>query len=535
MSVQVATSLIILIVSVFLIRTYIRRRGSFLRDLQGPESSSFLLGNDLDLRYQVEVGDCEFKWAHQYGTAWRRSGCLGRDRLMVADPKALQYIFHTSGYHFVKPTETLKTTELLFGRGIAWAHGETHERQRKIMNPAFAVPQLRTFLSLFQSSAHKLVQKWREELIAADSSGQPLVNVTGWLSRTTLDIIGEAGFDYQLGSLDNVKTPLRDQYENIFIDSALYSPWYNLIFKSIWRFIPEPLLYFVRYLPTGEYRRFRKNTNFMRKFSQGMVEKSMIKSDGEDIISVLLRANASENPEDKLTDSEVIDQINTLLFAGHETSANSLSWYLWEIAKHPESQERVRAEIIATRAKNGGKELSVRDLDGMEFTQATLKESMRLHPVVYTLNREAGRDDVIPLAFPITTKSGKRISSIPITKGTPIDVSIGAYNRLPEVWGPDANDWNPERFLNLDKPKQTPIGVIANLMNFAGGVRSCIGWRFAILEMQVIATTLLENFEISLPPQNEKTRIYRKPSGLMSPMIEGVRGAWMGLVIKSVD
>ena len=64
---------------------------------------------------------------------------------------------------------------------------------------------------------------------------------------------------------------------------------------------------------------------------------------------------------------------STLLFAGHDTTANSLSWYLWEIAKHPESQERIRAEIIATRAKNGGNELSTADLDSMAFTQATLK------------------------------------------------------------------------------------------------------------------------------------------------------------------
>ncbi|KAH9989043.1 cytochrome P450 [Russula compacta] len=462
MSVQAATLLTILVVSVFLIRAYIRHRSSFLRNLQGPESSSLLLGNNLDLQYQVEVGDCEFKWVRQYGTAWRRSGCLGRDYLVVADPKALQYILHTSGYHFIKSIEALKITELLFGRGIVWAHGETHQRQRKIMSSAFSAPQLRTFLSLFQSSAHKLAQKWREELIAADSSGQPLVNVTGWLSRTTLDIIGEAGFDYQFSSLDNVKTPLRDQYENLFIDSLLYPSWYDLVFKSIWRYIPESLLYFVRYLPTREYRRFLRFTNFMRKFSQGMIEKSMINGDGKDIMSVLLRANASVNPEGKLTDSEVIAQISTLLFAGHDTTANSLSWYLWEMAKHPESQERVRAEITATRAKNGGKEVSVTDLDSMEFTHATLKESMRLHPIVYFLPREAGCDDVIPLAFPITTKSGKEIFSIPITKGRQLISRLG----LPEVWGPDANDWNPERFLSLDKSKQTPIGVLSNLLTF---------------------------------------------------------------------
>ncbi|KAI0253563.1 cytochrome P450 [Lactifluus subvellereus] len=400
------------------------------------------------------------------------------------------------------PADVVKSIELLFGKGIGGAHGEVHQRQRKIMTPAFFAPQLRTFLSLFQNSASKLVQIWKEELITTDPSSQPLVNVTGWLSRTTLDIIGEAGFGFQFGSLDNTKTPLRDQYENIFVDSFLYPSRY---------------------------------TKFIRKFSRGMIKESMIKDDGKDIMSVLLRANASENPNGQLTEIEVIDQINTLLFAGHDTTANSLTWYLWEIAKHPESQERVRAEIAAVRAKNGGGELSAADLDNMTFTQATLKESMRLHPIVYWIPREASRDDVIPLALPITTKSGEQVTSIPVKKGTQIDIAIDVYNRLPEVWGPDADDWNPERFLNLDKSKQTSIGVFANLMNFSGGVHSCIGWRFAVLEMQLIAVTLLENFEFSLPPQTEKTRIYRKPAGLMLPMTEGERGVWMGLVVKSVD
>jgi cytochrome P450 len=100
---------------------------------------------------------------------------------------------------------------------------------------------------------------------------------------------------------------LNDLLESI--DSRLYPPPYDILFKSIWCYIPEPILTFVWYLPTREYRRFLRYTRFMRKFSQDMIEKSMTEGDGNDIIRVLLQANASEDPKTRLTNKEVRDQI----------------------------------------------------------------------------------------------------------------------------------------------------------------------------------------------------------------------------------
>ncbi|KAH8995436.1 cytochrome P450 [Lactarius akahatsu] len=513
---------------------YLRGRNSFLRKLQGPESPSFLLGNESQLRYQNEVGEHEFKWMRQYGSAWRRTGPLGVNHLSVADPKALQYILHSSGYHFPKGKEVTQIIELILGQGVIWAHGTTHQRQRKIMTPAFFAPQLRTFLPLFQDMASKLVQKWTDEVISPDPTGQPLINVTPWLSRTTLDIIGEAGFDFHFGSLDNAKTPLAKQYENLFVDSTLYPSRLDVVFKALWHYIPQPILHFVRYLPSREYRRFRSYSDYMRGFARGLIKESIVKGDGKDMMSVLLRANLSSDLNGKMSEDEIIAQISTLLFAGHDTTSNTMTWFLWELSKHPESQDRIRAEIEAVRAQKGEECLSPVDLDSMVYTQAALKESMRLHPIAWILRRTAGRDDVIPLAFPITTRSGEQVSSIPIGKGTPIDILVGAYNRLPEIWGQDADEWNPDRFLNIDKTKQATVGLFAGLLNFSGGLRGCIGWRFAILEIQVIATMLLENFAFSLPPQSEKTRIYRKPGAMMIPMVESEQGSWMGLIVKAL-
>ncbi|KAI9446023.1 cytochrome P450, partial [Lactarius indigo] len=490
-------------------------------------------GNEIELICQNEVGDCEFKWAREYGNVWRLHGCLGKDRLVVADPEALRYILHVPGYHFDKRKEARKLAEITLGKGLTWATGETHRRQRDIMNPAFSAPQMRTFLPMFQNSASKLVQVLKEEVIAADLSGQSFIDVVGWLSRTTLDVIGEGTSVIRFGSLDGLENPLRKQNESLFTGTP---PRYNFIIKTLWYYIPELLLDLAQYLPTPRYRRFREYSAFIRNFSQGIVERSIIEGDGKDVMSVLLRANSSENSRDKLSDIEMVDQIATLLFAGHDTTANTLAWYFYEISRNPECQERVRAEIATIRAKKCGEELSAADLESMAYTLATLKEVLRLHPIVHTMLKEATRDDVIPLSSPIATRSGEKISSIPVRKGTLVDLAVGVYNRLPEIWGADANEFKPKRFLNIDKSKRSNVGLFGNFICFvASGPGACIGWRFAVLEMQTIIVTLLENFEFSLPPQTEKTRIYRKPIGLMAPRVEGGQGAWMGLVMKSLE
>ena len=117
------------------------------------------------------------------------------------------------------------------------------------------------------------------------------------------------------------------------------------------------------------------------------------------------------------------------MLAGHDTTANSITWWLYELARHPDWQTRVRDEIRAVRSKRGDDEFSVGDLEGMSVMQATLREAMRIHPIVWLLNRMAGQDDVIPLSRPILTESGQEISAIPVRKGQNIEISIATYNR----------------------------------------------------------------------------------------------------------
>ena len=145
----------------------------------------------------------------------------------------------------------------------------------------------------------------------------------------------------------------------------------------------------------------------------------------------------------------MISQMATLTLAGHETTANTMSWMLWELSKLPEYQEKMRAEIAVYRAKlaeRGAADFSIEDLESMPCVNAALKvcpgwrlmmcdahylvqESLRYHPAVYHISRVAEQDDVIPLALPIHSKSGEVINEIPVSKGTPVLIDICAYNR----------------------------------------------------------------------------------------------------------
>ncbi|KAF8269204.1 cytochrome P450 [Lactarius quietus] len=274
---------------------------------------------------------------------------------------------------------------------------------------------------------------------------------------------------------------------------------------------------------------FTRNVGYNR--ARDIIRRNAEKPNGTDMMSMVLRINESESPENRLKDEVVVDQLLSLLLPGQETMASSLSWFLLEIARHPESQECTQAEVTAVFrwADANGVELSTADLDSMTYTQAALKESMRLHPIIWMLLRVAAQDNAIPLAFPVTTKLGILVFSILVKKGTIIDIAIHAY-QLSEVWGEDAGKWNPDRFLKSENAKHTPIGVYGNLLWTARVHR--------VLEMLVIVATLVKHFEFSLPSESEgeKTpQIYHKPTIMMMPMVEGHVGPWIGLVVKPLN
>ncbi|KAH7922165.1 cytochrome P450 [Leucogyrophana mollusca] len=497
-----------------------------LAKIPGPKPASFLLGNLCEL-YQGQAGEADFKWQKLYGNVIRYKGALGEDILMVSDPKALQYIFQTSGYHFPKLPERRVLSRMLTGRGVTWAEGDDHKRQRKVILPGFGGPESKAFLTLFKGCAESMTTKWME--VVSNSEEQSIVlNIPAWMSRATLDAIGEAAFDYKFGSVENQNNPLAHTYSNMMTDIFGSPSATQLFVQSLFKYLPMSAVdYLSDHGTNRRLMRMRETNGIARNVAKGMVKEkaeSLLEGEGSrDVFSLLVKANMAENAKAKLSEEELLAQMSTILFAGHETTSNTVSWALLELAKHPEIQTKLRSEIRATDAAihaRGQSDFTVADFEAMPYTTAVMKEVLRFHSVAYHSHRCAGRDDVLPLSQPIVTDSGEVIHEVPIPKGTRIVASIAAYNRNEDLWGDDAHIFNPDRWLSGAAGKKgSSIGVYGNLMTFLGGIRSCIGWRFAVIEIQAFLVEIINKFEFSVTDKTEHIR--REACLVMAPTVEG--------------
>ncbi|PBK83807.1 cytochrome P450 [Armillaria gallica] len=282
---------------------------------------------------------------------------------------------------------------------------------------------------------------------------------------------------------------------------------WELLFIALWRILPEWVLFLLERLPSKVAMRLKRFKDIATKVSRPIFEKQLIEVANDpnpsekDIVNVLAMSHLTNDAKKKMSDAEIDSQLATFILTGHDTTAGTIAWLLYELSRHPDVQMTVREEIAIAKSNAPGA-LTWDDYDAMVWLNAVIKEVLRYHPLLYGLLREASQDDVLPLAEPIITSDGESCSEIPISKGQVILASVYTYNRrvhLPSVWGDDAAEWNPCRFLEDREMEQESLGAYANLMTFSGGIRGCIGWRFAVMEMQSVVTELLSNFEFSIP------------------------------------
>jgi len=190
---------------------------------------------------------------------------------------------------------------------------------------------------------------------------------------------------------------------------------------------------------------------------------------------------------------------------------------LYELARNPGKQQRLREELIAL-----GREPTYEDLtspDKLPYLDAVVKEGLRVYPVGAYQDRVAVKDDVIPLSQPITTPSGQVLTSLKIKAGQLIQIATISVNRVDAVWK-DGRTFRPERWIEpggLPPREEMMQGGWSNLLTFSAGPRQCIGYRLAILENKCIVATIIRNFVL----HNDNVTIENKHSSTLQPRVLG--------------
>ncbi|KAM9732038.1 cytochrome P450 4F2-like isoform 3-T6 [Dama dama] len=267
---------------------------------------------------------------------------------------------------------------------------------------------------------------------------------------------------------------------------------------------------FLYYL-TPDGRRFRRACRLVHDFTDAVVQerrrtlpsegiddflKAKAKTKTLDFIDVLLLTKDEDGKG--LSDEDIRAEADTFMFEGHDTTASGLSWVLYNLAKHPEYQERCRQEVQELLRDREPKEIEWDDLAQLPFLTMCIKESLRLHPPVTVISRRYTQDTLLP--------DGRVIP-----KGVICLIDIFGTHHNPTVW-PDPEVYDPFRFEPENIKGRSPLAFIP----FSAGPRNCIGQTFAMTEMKVVLALTLLRFRV-LPgdePRRKPELILRAEGGL---------------------
>nr|VWO94673.1 Acyl-CoA ligase AFT1-1 (EC (AF-toxin biosynthesis protein 1-1) [Ganoderma boninense] len=467
--------------------------------------------------------------ADKYPAVARLAGPMGRKLLFVHDPKAMHHIsvkeqdvFEEATW-FTRCVQVMRhpfcQTDLIMSfppplrfnvnadsRCVPSAPGSsphsasTTASSASSLNPVFSINHMRHMMPTF----YKVTYKLQEAIEQRVRGGAAEVNMVMWMGRTALELVGQAGLGYSFDKLtEETADELGDALKSLMPAMATlgvflqFLPLAEAIIPERWLAplgwtVPIPgLKDMMRISRTLDEKCREIFTKKKAALLQGDEVLAMQVGEGKDIMSVLLRANMAAAEGDRLDETELLGQMSVLTFAAMDTTSNALSVTLWRLAKHQDVQDRVRDEIRAAREAAGGADIAYDDLVALPYLDAICRETLRV----------ARKDVVLPLSEPIRGLDGTLMHEIFVPKDTQVFVSITSSNKNPDIWGPDAAEWKPERWLSTLPDTVTDAkmpGVYSNLMTFWAGGRACIGFKFSQLEMKVVLAVLLLKFRFEL-------------------------------------
>jgi cytochrome P450 len=425
----------------------------------------FLLGNLRQMKANSFQALCD--WQRDYGdlASFRLAT---RHFYLISHPKLVEQALIKRSDIFVKMYDPKKPTGLglVLGQGLVTSQGELWQRQRRLMQPVFQRSNLASLLPQIVIAGNNLLNKWR--LLDEESE----VNLADEMMRVTLEVITQTMFSTSvLDKIDRIAPAL---------DTLL-----RYAAKSVMNPLHIPLC-----IPTQANQEFNAANALLDEVIYGIIgQRRGQAAKHNDLLDMLL--NASDDHGELMSDKQIRDEVITIFTAGHETTANLLTWTLYLLARHPDVLAKLRQELDALLQ---GDIPTAEELQQLIYTRAVLNESMRLRPPVGIMMRKIVKDT--------------EIDGYSLKQGRLAIFSIYNIHHHPDFWQ-QPEKFDPERFLSDENRR-------FSFMPFGTGERICIGNHFALLESQILLSIIIQNFELQLLNTDEaeiEMAVTLKPKG----------------------
>jgi cytochrome P450 len=365
----------------------------------------------------------------------------------------VQSILVEHAYDFDKGAAIHNVLRPVIGNGIFTSEGDFHRRQRKIMAPSFQPRHIASYADNVVYYGEQIQQRWQDGA---------RINIDEEMTAITMSIIGKVLFNV------DVFTETDDL-------GAAMATVFSFVGDRLARLLPTPYSW-----PTPQNKRAHRAIGLLRSRIQQMIEERRASAEeGSDFLSILLRARDDEGKP--MENEQLIDECLTLFGAGHETTAVTLTWAWYLLAQHPEQYRKLQEEA---RTVLGGRAATYADLAKLPCSQQVFKETLRMYPPAYTMGRTALKDIMI--------------DGYQVYKGDVVLIAPYVMHNRPDYF-PRPFEFDPERF-TPEREKQLPRYAY---LPFGAGPRICIGNYFAMMEGQLLLSTVAQHVTFELVPGQE--------------------------------
>ncbi|NWU99928.1 CP3A9 protein, partial [Upupa epops] len=412
------------------------------------------------LEYRKGFLEFDNECFQKYGKIWGiydgRQPVLG-----VMDPQIIKAVLVKECYSTFTNRRHVELAGVL-NNAVSLAEDEQWKRLRTVLSPTFTSGKLKEMFPIMKQYGEILVKNVQKRV--EKDNAQPIKDIFGSYS---MDVVTSTSFGINIDSMNNPKDPFVREMQKL-VKFDFFDPLFLLIF--VFPFL-SPVLEKMNFsfFPPSAVDFFMRSLAKIKKDREMETHKGRV-----DFLQLMIESQNKGGDSNKaLTDQEVLSQAFIFIFAGYEPTSNTLCYLAYELAMHPDVQQKLLQEIEAVLPNKAP--LTYEAMMQMEYLDMAISETLRLYPIGGRLERACKKD--------------VELNGVTIPKGTVVMVPPYTLHRNPEYF-PNPEEFRPERFSKENKESIDPYTYLP----FGAGPRNCIGMRFALLTMKVAIVILLQHF-----------------------------------------